>query len=275
MVAGEQISRSSLAMRTLASALVALAIGTGVAGAQTPAAPVTAPMDTAQDQGPLTRVFVLTPRAGALSFAKTAGLERAATLGLDAQYQLTKALSIGTNVTFGRANTRGSDFLTTLTYGVIGTGDTTLFFNLTQPVSMVDAQLAGTFQLPMAGRIAPFLTAGGGVYAFYLDPEANGGRTKFVGPSATVGGGVKVRLSRSAGIQLDVRDMVMARYDREKLRPSDERFGNPMFGEDFAVPPAAKRTIHNLMFNIGFNFTPTFRSGSSGAEDDARRPNSI
>jgi hypothetical protein len=262
-------------MRTLASALAACATFASAVGAQTPAVPLPATVDTVESTGPLTGVFVLTPRLGAINFARAASIERASTIGLDAQYQVTRAFSIGTNFTFGRANTRGEDFLTTLTYGVIGTGDTTLFFNLTQPVSVVDAQLAGTFQLPTTGRFTPFLTAGGGVYAFYLDPEANNGRDKFVGPSATVGGGVKIRFSRTAGVQLDVRNMMLTSYDRDRLRPSDSRFGNPMFGEDFAAPPEARSRINNLMFNIGFNFTPRFRSGSSGAEDEARRPNSI
>ena len=217
------------------------------------------------------RQFVITPRGGYIAFDRATSLEAGAAIGVDAHYTFTPSFSLGTNFTFARANTRGEDFLTALTYGLVATGDTTFIFGVRQPVSVVDAQVAAVLRIPSYGRISPFLTGGGGIYVLYLDPEANIGSTRIVKPAAMGGAGVDVRLSNTAGIRLDVRDMVFFKYDRERLRPSDERFRNPRILEGLALPPTPKKTINNFMFSLGFTFTPQAtdeRTGPTPREED-------
>lgn len=229
------------------------------------AAPVQSPV------GDHVRQFVITPRGGFVAFDRATSLKGGAAVGLDAQYHFTPAFSLGTNFTFARANTRGEDFLTALTYGLVTTGDTTFIFGVRQPVSVVDAQVAGVLRVPSRGRLSPFVTGGAGVYVLYLDPEANRGSTRIVKPSVMGGVGVDVRVSSTAGIRLDVRDIVFTKYDRERLRPSDDRFRNPLLLEGLALPPTPKRTINNFMFSLGFTFTPRGtddRTGPATPEED-------
>jgi hypothetical protein len=229
------------------------------------ATPVQAPY------GGVARQFVITPRGGYIAFDRATSLKGGAAIGVDAQYIFTPSFSLGTNFTVARANTRGGDFLTALTYGVAATGDTTFIFGVRQPVSVVDAQVAGVLRLASFGRLRPFVTAGGGVYVLYLDPEANRGSTRIVQPAGMGGAGLDMRLSNTAAIRLDVRDMVFFKYDRERLRPSDERFRNPRILEGLALPPTPKRTINNFMFSLGFTFTPRGtddRTGPTPREED-------
>jgi len=217
------------------------------------------------------RQFVITPRGGYVYFDRASSLKPGPAVGLDAQYTLTPSFSIGTNVTFVRSNTRGEDFLTTLTYGLVASGDTTFVFNVTQPVSVVDAQLAGMFRTPTLGRLSPFVTGGAGIYALYMDPEVNRGSSRYVRPSLMAGAGVDVRLSRSAGVRIDVRDQIFTSFDRERLRPSDERFRDALVLEGYPVPPAPKSTVNNFMFTFGFTFTPQGSDERTGPpREDAR-----
>lgn len=214
------------------------------------------------------RQFVITPRGGYIRFDRASSLRAGPSIGIDAQYNFSRLFSLGTNFTFARANTRGEDFLTTLTYGLSSTGDTTFVFGVQQPVSIVDAQLATMLHVPAYGRFSPFVTGGGGVYILYLDPDANRGSTRIVRPALSVGAGVDVRLSRVAGIRLDVRDQIFTRYDRDRLRPSDSRFQNPRVLEGFALPPESKRTVNNIMVNLGFTFTPRGSDEQTGPRED-------
>ena len=260
----------------------AIAAGAGVAllplalRAQDPAptTPPTSPAPTpvaAQAAAPTSdyvRQFVITPRGGYLHFDRASSLKPGPSIGLDAQYNFTRAFSIGTNFTFSRANTRGEDFLATLTYGLPATGDTTFVFGVRQPVSVVDAQVAAMLHAPTFGRISPFVTGGGGVYVLYLDPDANRGSTRIARPALSAGGGVDVRLTRVAGIRLDVRDQVFLNYDRERLRPTDTRFRNERVLEGYPLPPAAKRTINNFMVSLGFTFTPRGSDEQTGPQEE-------
>ena len=233
-------------------------------------APVVAPAP-AQVVAPMpdyVRQFVITPRGGYVHFDRASSLEAGPSIGIDAQYNFTPAFSVGTNFSFSRANTRGEDFLTTLTYGLPSTGDTTFIFGVRQPVSVVDAQLAAMLHLPAYGRISPFVMGGAGVYVLYLDPDANRGSTRLARPALSAGAGVDVRLSRSAGVRLDVRDQVFTNYDRNRLRPSDSRFQNPRVLEGYALPPAPKRMINNLMLNLGFTFTPRGTDERTGPREE-------
>lgn len=209
------------------------------------------------------RSFTLMPHVGMLAFSKYSGLEKGPAIGLDARYDLMPRLSLGTSVTLSRANTRGDDFITALRYGDPSKGDTTFIFRLQQPVTMLNASLDATIAVPsFSARIEPYLTGGAGLYSFFLDPQANAGSSRdFSRLSALLGGGLRVRVSQAAGVTLDVRDLVLTNFDRERLAPSDARFRTGIYPEDFPTPPAAKDIVHNLLFSIGFTWTPARLAG--------------
>jgi energy-coupling factor transporter ATP-binding protein EcfA2 len=198
-------------------------------------------------------------RAGAIRFDRAASLKTTPFLGLDADYGLSKNVSIGTTVEVARPNTRPEDFVTVQTYGVTATGDTTLFLETGQPVSLIAGSLIATARMP-AGRLTPFLIAGGGYYGMFLDPQINRGTRRMSGWTATGGGGVRVALTERAGLQFDARDVIFTRYKHARLDPSDGRNPNIFFIEDFPTPPRPKSTVHNIMFSVGFRYVPGLRT---------------
>jgi hypothetical protein len=206
--------------------------------------------------------FSVTTRLGAISFDRAASLKTAPYIGLDAEFNASRLFSIGTSLNVTRPNTRGEDFVTTITFGLLQTGDTTSFYYTSQALALVEGSLIGALRLPVADRFTPFVVGGGGYYAMFLDPQINRGARRLTGPTATVGGGAFYRLSDRAGIQLDVRDMVMFRYQADRLSPSLGRNPNIFFLEDFPTPPERKRTVHNLVFSLGFRYVPRDAGGT-------------
>jgi hypothetical protein len=213
----------------------------------------------------------VTTRLGGIKFDDAASLETSAFLGLDATYRINPYLSLGTALNVTQANTRAEDFITTLTFGVPLSGDTTTFFGVGQAVNLIQASIIGVIR-PMSGRLVPFALLGGGYYGAFLDPQINRGSRQFNGFSGTVGGGVLYQLSQSAGIQIDVRDLILTSYEASTLDPSDGRNPNLWFLEDFAPPPERKSTVHNIAVSLGFRYTP---QGSAGDLPSAEDPNEV
>jgi len=211
--------------------------------------------------------FTVTPRGGVLLFDDAASIETGGALGIDAEYHFTRFFSIGTNLTYAQASTRGEDFIGRLTYGTVATGDTSFFFELTQPISIVDASLNGNLRFP-TGRLAPFLTGGVGVYTLFLDPQVTRGDTRIARMSANVGGGLALQLGERAGVTLDVRDLIFTDYNRERLRPAGGRFQNYQFPTEFPTAPAPKSTVHNFMISLGFMYAPRFGGSGRDVPDD-------
>ena len=209
------------------------------------------------------RSFTLMPHVGVMRFSTYSGLESGPAIGLDARYDVAPRIALGTSVTLSRANTRGGDFVTALRYGDPSKGDTTFIFRLQQPVTMLDASVNATLHVPsFTDRLEPYITGGAGVYSFFLDPQANVGSARdFSRLSALLGGGLRMRVSQAAGITIDVRDHVFTNYDRDKLAASDARFRSGVYPEDFPPPPAARDVVHNLLFSIGFTWTPARAPG--------------
>jgi hypothetical protein len=216
--------------------------------------------------------FHVSPKAGFIRFDEASSLENAGALTVDAMYSLTSMFSLGIGLTVARPSTRGEDFVAALTFGDPTKGDTTFYFNVEQPVSILDASLNGKVGLPLTvSRISPFLTGGVGYYTLYLDPQVVGGDRRFGRMSMNFGGGLDLRLAENSGIVLEVRDLIFTKYQRERLRPSDARFAVIQFPEDFPTPPDTKETVHNIVFNIGFSFTPMGRGTSAGATEEERQ----
>ena len=212
-----------------------------------------------------TQQFSIVTRTGAIRFDRAASLETAPFLGVDASYGLNRNFAIGTVINVSRPNTRAEDFVTTITFGIPTTGDTTLFLETGQAVSLVEGGLAAEARLPM-GRFTPFVVVGGGYYGMFFDPQINRGSRRMTGWTGSGGGGVRVQLSPRAGLQFDARDVIFTNYRASRLDPADGRNPNVFFPEDFPPPPQRKETVHNIMFSIGFRYVPGLRTEEAEGE---------
>lgn len=213
------------------------------------------------------RQWTISPRAGYVSYQRESSLENTEFLGVDLSYNLSRMFSLGTNLSVARPQTRGEDFITSLTFGIPTDGDTTYYFAVSQPVTVLDVGLNATARLPM-DRFSPYLTAGIGSYSMFTNPQVNAESRRTSGLSGSVGAGINFRLGQNAGLQLDVRDQIFTKYKRDRLNPSESRFDETRFPEEFVAPPAAKETLHNIQFSIGFSFTPRLASEAPGEENN-------
>jgi hypothetical protein len=214
-------------------------------------------------------------RGGIESFDKSASIDKAPFMGIDAMYGINKWLSIGPALSLGRANTTGSDFITIITYGVVGLGDTTNFFKAAQPITVLDGALNARVQLP-GRKLSPYATVGVGGYTLFLDVQANRGERHKVGLSFNAGAGVLYQLSERAGITFDIRSATFTKFDRTVLDPrvvcepfvpattQCPRVEYSLYKQDFAAPPKAKTTATNFLFSFGFSYVPSFFGGGSG-----------
>ena len=213
-------------------------------------------------------------RGGYESFDRAASLDKAATIGLDAMYGVNKWLSIGPVLSLGRPQSTGKDFVTALTYGVLNLGDTTSFYYVTQPVTLIDGGLNVRVQLPGA-KLSPYATGGIGGYAMFLDVQQNRGEKHKTGLGFNIGAGLLYSLSDRAGITFDVRSTTFTDYDRSVLdarnSPTNSsasalvgRIENTVYQEEFATPPKSKSTVTNFTFSFGFSYVPISFFGGGG-----------
>ena len=221
---------------------------------------------TAGAQAPVGQ-WAVTARGGMIDFARASSLQASPYIGLDADYGLSRMFTLGTSLHVSRPKTRPEDYLTTLTYGLATTGDTTFFYNVGQTMSMVEGELAGTLRFPI-GRFTPFAIAGAGYYGLFLDPQINNGIKRQNGASFSGGGGVLVRLSERAGLQFDARSLTLTNFSQRALDPAGGRNPNLLFPEDFPARPTAKKSLTNFLFTVGFRYIP-----GGEISEDPRDPN--
>jgi hypothetical protein len=219
----------------------------------------------AQERG---RVGVVV-RGGYASFDKAASLNNSPFVGLDALYGVNTWLSMGPTLSIGRPATNGEHFISVVTYGITTAGgDTTSFFESTQPVNLLDGAFNVKVRLPNR-QLAPFATAGIGGYAIFLDPQINRGERHKVGLAFNVGAGAEYAFNDRAGIVIDIRSQTYTDYDREALDPRfpggqgqpNTRVENTLFAELFPTAPAKKSTVTNFAFSFGFKYVPQFFGG--------------
>jgi hypothetical protein len=217
---------------------------------------------SAQGQGQVT----VAVRGGYASFDKSASLDATPMMGLDAMYGINNWLSIGPALSLGRPQTTGSHFVSVITYGVLSLGDTTYFFEATQPVNVLDGALNVRVQLP-GRKLSPYATAGIGGYTLFLDVQANRGERHKAGLSFNAGAGALYALTERAGITFDIRSMTYTDYDRKVLDPRDDvvnfrtRVEETLYAEDFKASPKSKSTVTNFVFSFGFSYVPFFFGG--------------
>lgn len=248
---------------TARASRVALALGAGTALA---ALAVLGTAGAAGAQNPSGQFTVIT-KAGAFAPTRAASLQTSGVVGIDALYGLGRFFGIGTSVNVARTNTRAEDFITTITLGTIAAGDTTYFYETGQPVNLLDGSVLAMARLPIGDRLTPYLVGGVGGYGIFLDPEINRGRRNFQGMTSTFGGGLSFRISQRAGIQFDVRNQTYFKYKADQLDPSNGRFPNVFFIEDFPTRPDRKSTVNMLSYTIGFRYVPSGRGGEVGDDD--------
>jgi hypothetical protein len=219
----------------------------------------------AQERG---RVGVVV-RGGYASFDKAASLDNSPFVGLDALYGVNTWLSMGPSLSIGRPSTTGEHFISVITYGITTAGgDTTSFYESTQPVNLLDGAFNVKVRLPNR-QLAPYATAGVGGYAIFLDPQVNRGERHKVGLAFNVGAGVSYSFNDRAGIVFDIRSQTYTDYDREALDPRfpggqgqpNTRVENTLFAELFPRAPEKKSTVTNFAFSFGFQYVPQFFGG--------------
>jgi hypothetical protein len=206
------------------------------------------------------RQFHVGPRAGNIQYEEVSGLKSSGILGFEANYFLTRNLAIGMLIDASRPQTDGKFFPAELSFR-----DTTMIFEVSMPVTVVNAQVQGVLQYEL-GRIAPFVTGGVGVYKLYLDPQVATLPTTITNLSLSLAGGLNLRTGSSSAVRLEIRDHIYTDFDREQLNPVDPRYRlnegrlstapPARFPERIPPPPASKSTLHNLTLLVGFSFMP-------------------
>lgn len=232
-------------VRRLTTAAVLAAVVGSTAGAQDPAQ------------------VTVSVRGGLESFDKAASIDNAPVFGLDVMYGVNSWLAIGPVLSLSRANSTGKHFVSAITYGVLNLGDTTYFFEASQPINVLDG--AVNARIRMQGRaLSPYATGGVGGYVLFLDTQANRGAETKTGVSFNIGAGVTYAMSDRAGLIFDVRNVTFTDYDRTKLDPRNlgrDRIENTLYAEDWPAAPANKKTVNNFVFTVGFSYVPAFFGG--------------
>lgn len=205
--------------------------------------------------------FSVTTRLGAVTPERSASLDAGGLVGLDTEYSFNKYFGLGASLDVARSNTRREDFIARLRYGnpAVGGGDTVFYQYLSQPVNTINFGVFGLARFPI-GKLAPFVMGGVGNYTMLLDTQVSGRAARKNDMSYTFGGGAWYQLTDRTGIQVDVRSLVLQKYSRAFLDPSNGRSPNTVFPEDFPSVPAAKNTAQNTVITLGFRYIP----GASG-----------
>ena len=206
-----------------------------------------------------TRTFRVTPAFGYVRFDEATSIESSAHVGLSTDFAITPNIAVGLSFGSAQPQTHAEDFLRAQRFG-----DTTYVFGVRQSLSVLDYGARALVALPELARLAPYAHGGAGFYTIYLDPQISGGPSRVTKTMFSIGGGANVRVRGRAGVTLDVRDMIFTGYNRDRLYPATP--SDFAFGEDFPKAAATKRTTHNLVFSIGFSFTPSL--GDTGDDTD-------
>lgn len=204
-------------------------------------------------------VFRVSPRLGVMAFDDAASINSAAHLALSTDFALTRNIEVGLTVGTAQPRTRGEDFLVLQRYG-----DTARVFAVQQSLSMVDYSAQATVHAGEIGPVSAYGVAGAGFYTLFLDPQVSG-LSRVTNPQFQLGVGGSVRLGR-ARVLLDARNVTWTSYDRNRIYPATP--ADFAYAEDFPRARATRSTINNLLFSIGFSFTPSAIGGDDSNTGD-------
>lgn len=205
------------------------------------------------------RPFVVTPAIGIQAYDSRSAFKRAAgAAAMDFTYRFTPRIGVGVSLGVAIPETDGEYFPLVRQQA----GDTSLYYRVSQRVTEYTYGVHASGMLPM-GRFTPFALAGLGRYTFTMDPQATGGTRRYSGPLYLLGGGINVPLGDVAGFTIDVRDLILASFERERLDATDPLFRDDRFDAIPAGKPGPRSTVHNIRVSLGVSFVP--RSKEVGA----------
>ena len=218
--------------------------------------------------------FTVTPMIGAMHWDNSSALANKTadaagaftktyvtpTIGLTANYNVVRMAGLGFYFEAARPTTRGDYFPALL----LKFGNTAELRNVSQRVTVLMYGVQGQYGFDV-GRLAPYVSAGVGAVTVNGDPQQNYGNTSFTNSAAQLGGGLAFSVGQGR-LTLDLRDHMFFGWKRDKLYPVTTAFQNTLFPTANGTPPAAKSTLTNLRFAIGFSFTPRLGT-SEGAEE--------
>jgi opacity protein-like surface antigen len=213
------------------------------------------PTDSLPGAGSGRRPFTVTPFVGWQAFDGSSALRGSPSFAIDLTYRLVKNLGISIIGSAVRPKT-DSSFFPLVRLG----GDSSRYYRVSQRVTEYTVGLAAVGMLPLP-RFTPYVLAGVGQYLFTMNPQATGGTTRYSGPMFAVGGGVNLPLGARAGVTLDVRDLMLASFERDRLDATDPLFHDTRFDPIPAGKPEAKSTVHSIRISVGVSFVPDSKEG--------------
>lgn len=196
---------------------------------------------------------------GAQMYPETSSLTTGPFVGVQALYQLTPRIAVGPAVDFVRTETDGSWFIAAVDFGA----DSTRIFEVGQRISALHYSGQVRFELSPEADFNPYLIGGAGGYTLYLETQSNDGFNRISELMFQVGAGIRYAVNESAGIQLDLRDVIYTNFERAPLNPIRERERNRQADGTIRFPGAersdyddADEMLHNLRFSIGLTYIP-------------------
>ncbi|HKG95980.1 MAG TPA: hypothetical protein VKA84_28970 [Gemmatimonadaceae bacterium] len=206
------------------------------------------------------RPFLVSPSIGIQLSDRASALARSVPVAsLDVNYRLTPVLAIGFSGSAARPKTDGRFF----SLVELPAGDTSDFYRVSQRVTQftyaVQAVASFTASILEGPRLHPYVLASVGGYTFTMDPQAMGRTTRYSGPSAAFGGGLRFPIGANAGVLFDARDVIFFSYERSRLDATDPLLRTDKFDPVPLGKPAAKSTAHNIRLSLGVTFVPRGR----------------
>ena len=211
----------------------------------------------AQDAGPRSPVgrYSGTVSGGWTQYDGAAGIQDAPFAGFQVMYNLNRMVSFGPYLSAARPTTDETYF----PFVRLEFGDTVFSYLLNQQLTTFDMGLAASVGLPVGPVVIEGL-GGIGAYTVRLDPqranrpvvigtEVSG----FSGMQYTLGGGLKLPVAGGA-LRVQARDVVYTDFERDLLSLADPLLSGTAIPHPNPDVPDAETTIHNLRYEIGFNF---------------------
>ena len=207
--------------------------------------------------------FQVTPAFGVMRFDRTSSLSSSKTGlsrlwgygGLSALYRVRSGIRAGLYIEGGRVTADPFYFpLVLLRYNQNYKLD-----SLSQRVVVLSYGLAATFDLPLGGKLGPYLRAGVGRHSVFPDVQHTGTTATITGAEFSVGGGMGYKTGGGGLVRLELVDNMWSKWDRDRLNPTALAYQNTLFPEDNpdGVGWAKPSIIHNIRLMLGFTFTPS------------------
>ena len=197
--------------------------------------------------------------AGTQMYAVSSSLLSSPMLALEALYQVTPRIAVGPAIQFHRADTDGSFYVAAVDFGA----DSTRIYEVGQSLSALHYGFNAHVSVMPGGSLDPYVVLGAGGATLYLDTQANDNFRRVTHQMVQGGAGVRYVVNESAGIQLDVRDVIYMNFDRDVLNPVQERLRNCKTDGACRFPEAERTDIpdkqdmiHNIRLSIGLTYVP-------------------